>query len=165
MTSCRPEETCVAGRRARSDCPIESVPLHRDEPKRRRQPADPGEQAWSPWVTPNPSTRSTAGARSFGARMPARNVIHAMEKRIEAERDDRRLQILNWFLANEHEAQGNEAAARAVRCRDPAVEIHDWHYEWMKNPPDIDIIPVLEDRIRGETHPARLHALRFLLAS
>ena len=34
------------------------------------------------------------------------DVIHALEKRIEAERDDRRLQILNWFLANEHEPRG-----------------------------------------------------------
>ena len=93
------------------------------------------------------------------------DMVHALEKRIEAERDDQRWQILNWFLANEHEAQGNEAAAHAARCRDPAMEIHDWHYEWMKNPPDIDIIPVLEDRIRGETHPSRLHALRFHLAS
>jgi hypothetical protein len=93
------------------------------------------------------------------------DVIHALEKRIEAERDDRRLQILNWFLANEHEAQGNEAAAHAARCRDPAMEIHDWHYEWMKDPPEMDILPVLEDRMSRETHPLRLHALRFHLAS
>jgi hypothetical protein len=93
------------------------------------------------------------------------DMVHALEERIESERDDRRLQILNWFLANEHEAQGNEAAARAVRRRDPTMEIHDWHYEWMKNPPEMDIIPVLEDRIRGETHPLRMHALRFHLAS
>jgi hypothetical protein len=93
------------------------------------------------------------------------DMVHALEKRIEAETDDERLRILNGFLYDEYEAQGNEAAARAVRCRDPAMEIHDWHYEWMKNPPEIDIIPVLEDRIGGETHPARLHALRFYLAS
>src|SRR5258706_12638211 len=81
------------------------------------------------------------------------DMVHALEKRIEAERDDQRWQILNWFLASEHEAQGNEAASRAVRSGDPAMEIHDWHDEWMKKPPNIDIIPVLEDRIRGERHP------------
>jgi tetratricopeptide (TPR) repeat protein len=93
------------------------------------------------------------------------DMVHALEKRIEAEANDERLRILNWFLYDEYKAQGNEAAAHAVRCRDPEMEIHDWHYEWIKNPPEIDIIPVLEDRIRGETHPSRLHALRFHLAS
>jgi hypothetical protein len=93
------------------------------------------------------------------------DMVHALEKRIEAETDDERLRILNWFLYDEYEAQGNEAAAQAVRCRDPEMEIHDWHYEWVKSRPDIDIIPVLEDRIRGETHPSRLHALRYYLAS
>jgi hypothetical protein len=71
---------------------------------------------------------------------------------------------LNWFLAGEYEAQGNQAAVEAVRRRDPVEEIHRWHQEWWQNPP-VDIITVLEDRIRRETHPLRLQALRYLLAS
>jgi len=92
------------------------------------------------------------------------DIVRALEKRIEAESDPDRLHILNWFLAGEYEAQGNQAAVEAVRGRDPVEEIHRWHQEWQQRQPDTDIIPVLEDRIRRETHPSRLHALRYFLA-
>jgi hypothetical protein len=87
-----------------------------------------------------------------------------MEKRIEDESDPHRLEILNWFLANEHMAQGNEAAADAVRRRNRTDEIYRWHEEWRQNEPEIDIIPAIEERVQTETHPLRLHALRYLLA-
>ena len=92
------------------------------------------------------------------------NIIRALEERIEAESDPDRLHILNWFLAREYEAQGNQAAVEAVRRRDPVEEIHRWHQDWQQRQPDTDIIPVLEDRIRRETHPSRLHTLRYFLA-
>jgi len=92
------------------------------------------------------------------------DLVRALEERIDAESDPERLQILNWFLAGEYEAQGNEAAVEAIHRRDPAAEIHRWHQEWQQSQPDTDIIPVLEDRIRRETHPSRLHTLRYFLA-
>jgi hypothetical protein len=91
-------------------------------------------------------------------------IIRAMEKRIEGESDPRRLEILNWFLANEHMAQGNEAAAGAVRRRNRTDDIYRWHEEWRQTRPEIDVIPAIEDRVQSETHPLRLHALRYLLA-
>jgi hypothetical protein len=93
------------------------------------------------------------------------DLVRALEKRIDTEPDPERLQILNWFLAGEYEAQGNEAAVEAIRRRDPSEEIHRWHQEWQQRQPDTDIIPVLEDRIRRETHPSRLHVLRYFLAN
>jgi hypothetical protein len=92
------------------------------------------------------------------------DLVRALEERIDTESDPERLQILNWFLASEYEAQGNEAAVEAIHRRDPAAEIHRWHQEWQQSQPDTDIIPVLEDRIRRETHPSRLHGLRYFLA-
>src|ERR1700704_622209 len=91
-------------------------------------------------------------------------IIRAMEERIEGESDPRRLEILNWFRANEHLAQGNEAAAGAVRRRNRTDEIYRWHEEWRQTRPGVDIIPAIEDRVQIETHPLRLHALRCLLA-
>jgi hypothetical protein len=92
------------------------------------------------------------------------DLVRALEERIDTESDPDRLQILNWFLVGEYEAQGNEAAVEAIRRRDPAAEIHRWHQEWQQSQPDTDIIPALEDRIRRETHPLRLHGLRYFLA-
>jgi tetratricopeptide (TPR) repeat protein len=92
------------------------------------------------------------------------DIVRALEERIEAESDPDRLHILNWFLAGEYEAQGNEAAAESVRRRDPVEEIYLWHQEWQQSQPDMDIIPAIEDRIRRESHPSRLHVLRYLLA-
>ncbi len=92
------------------------------------------------------------------------DMVRALEERIEAESDPHRLEILNWFLAGEYEAQGDEAAAEAVRRRDPTEDIYRWHQEWLESPPDMDIIPFIEDRIRRELHPSRLRVLRYLLA-
>src|SRR3981081_2944939 len=83
------------------------------------------------------------------------DLVRALEERIDTESDPERLQILNWFLASEYEAQGNEAAVEAIHRRDPAAEIHRWHQEWQQSQPDTDIIPVLDDRIRREAHRPR----------
>jgi hypothetical protein len=79
--------------------------------------------------------------------------------------DPDRFQILSWFLAGEYEAQGNQAALEALRRRQPCDEIYRWHREWQQSEPERDIIPALEERIQRETHPSRLHSLRYLLAS
>src|SRR3981189_3208745 len=92
------------------------------------------------------------------------DLVRALEERIETESDPERLQILNWFFAGEYEARATEAAGEAIPRRDPAAEIHRWHQEWQQSQPDTDIIPVLEDRIRRETQPSRLHGLRYFLA-
>ena len=91
-------------------------------------------------------------------------MARALENRIEGESDPHRLEILNWFLANEHMAQGNQAAAEAVRRRNRTDEIYRWHEEWRLTRPGIDVIPAIEDRVQIETHPLRLQALRYLLA-
>src|SRR3982074_3665059 len=91
------------------------------------------------------------------------DIVRALEERIEAESDPDRVHILNWFLAGEYEAQGNEAAAEAGRRRDPVEEVYLWHQEWQQSQPDMDIIPAIEDRIRRESHPSRLHVLQYLL--
>jgi hypothetical protein len=51
----------------------------------------------------------------------------------------------------------------ALLRRRPCDDIIRWHQEWRQNPP-ADIVPVLEEKMRRETHPSRLHTLRYLLA-
>jgi hypothetical protein len=67
---------------------------------------------------------------------------------------------LNRFLAHEHEAQGNEAAAAALRAKDPYREISDWYMECRRTNPGASTIPVLEERLRHETHPSKVSMLR-----
>ncbi len=113
---------------------------------------------------PNPSTRSDRWCQELRRTHVGEDMVRALEERIEAESDPDRLHFLNWFLAGEYEALGNKAAVEAIRRRDPVEEIHRWHREWPQGQPDKDIIPALEDRIRRESHPSRLHALRYFLA-
>jgi len=91
-------------------------------------------------------------------------IIRAIENRIEHESDPVRLRILNFLLADEHIAQGNEAAAEAIRRQDPCWEIDSWYDAWPQSNPESDIVPVIEERIRRETHPMKLSTLRFCLA-
>jgi hypothetical protein len=92
------------------------------------------------------------------------DLIHALQSRIERESDPDRLRILNIFLAREHIAQGNQAAADAIHDNDPLAQILRWHDEWQDANPDADILPLLESRIRSESHPAKLRALRHIIA-
>jgi hypothetical protein len=55
------------------------------------------------------------------------DVIRAMEERIEVESGTAILQPLYFMLAQEHEAQGNYAAAEAIRLQDPVNEVYLWY--------------------------------------
>jgi hypothetical protein len=90
--------------------------------------------------------------------------MHAIETRIQQELDTTRLRILNFFLADEHAAQGHYAAAEAIRDKDPVREIHRWCDELRQEHGEADVIPFLEQRIRRESHPMKLRALRSFLA-
>jgi hypothetical protein len=90
-------------------------------------------------------------------------LIRTIEDRIVAESDPDRVDILNRFLAQEHAARGNNVAAEAVFRRDPAYGIQRWYEDLRRAAPDVDIIPVLQERIPRESDPRKLHALRFCL--
>jgi hypothetical protein len=91
-------------------------------------------------------------------------LIHAIENRIQHESDAQRLRILNFFLANEHSRQGNEAAADAIYDNDPILETHRWCEEWRRENGNANFIPVLEQKLCSETHPMKIRALRSFLA-
>jgi hypothetical protein len=91
-------------------------------------------------------------------------VIRAIEDRIGQECGERR-RILHRFLCQEYIAQGREDAANAIRGLDPVDQIFRWYEEWRRQARDVDIVPALEERIRSEADAARLHQLRFMLAS
>jgi hypothetical protein len=94
---------------------------------------------------------------------PGGSVIRFLKGEIARESDPQRVEILSWFLADEHIAQGNPDAAEAVRRRRPSQEIFRWYDHWYENEPG-DIIVAIDERIRHETHPIKLGALRYLLA-
>jgi hypothetical protein len=92
------------------------------------------------------------------------DLIHALEAGVGRESDPVRLRILNIFLAREHIAQGNQAAADAIHYNDPIAQIHRWHDEWRVENPEADIIPVLASRIRSETNSIKLSEMRYIMA-
>jgi len=92
------------------------------------------------------------------------DLIHALEVAIEREFDPDRWRILNAFLAQEHIAHGNQAAADATRYNDPIEEVRRWHDEWRAANPEADFLPVLQERLRNESHPMKLRELRFWTA-
>jgi hypothetical protein len=96
--------------------------------------------------------------------LPPTELIHAIENRIQHESDGQRLRILNFFLADEHARQGNHAAADTIRANDPILETHRWCEEWRQENGDANFIPVLEQKLRSETHPMKIRALRSFLA-
>src|SRR5690349_17494203 len=87
-------------------------------------------------------------------------VIREIEDRIERESDPFVRQLLQRFLADEHDAQGNPEAAHAVRHAHPEGEIYRWCDDWRNERWEDDLVPALEERIRQESHPLKLHALR-----
>lgn len=91
-------------------------------------------------------------------------VIRQIEDRIKQESDPLLMQILGRFLADEHDAQGNPAAADAVRRADPEQEILRWRDDWRERHAENDLVRALEDRVQQEFNPLKLHALRGLLA-
>ncbi|HUI96433.1 MAG TPA: hypothetical protein VLX44_11815 [Xanthobacteraceae bacterium] len=92
-------------------------------------------------------------------------LIQAIEERIAREADPTVFEILIGFLAREHVARGDRAAAEAARRRDPAYEIHRWYDQRRRDVPDTDLVVALEERIRNEMDPRQLQTLRFCLAS
>src|SRR5262249_36924009 len=93
------------------------------------------------------------------------DVIRALEEMIGQEPDPVRLRILNLFLAEEYAAEGDDDGVEAVRRRDPGTEVHRWYDELCQTAAPADVISALEERIRSETDPDKLHALRWCLAS
>lgn len=91
-------------------------------------------------------------------------LIRAIETRIENESDPERIRILNSFLTKEHLAQGNEAAAAAIRARDPIEEVYRWYDEQSRENENADVVAVLHNKIRDERHPLKIAELRNLLA-
>src|SRR5262245_51084564 len=96
--------------------------------------------------------------------LSARDLIRSLEVAIERESNPERLRILNIFLARQHLAQGNEAAADAIRYNDPLEKVHRWHAEWRNANPGADIIPILEGNLCHETDPIKRGELYHLLA-
>jgi hypothetical protein len=115
-------------------------------------------------VIRNPSTRLEQWRDDLRKPLSGTEIITAIEEWRAQETDLDRVFILDHFLAQEHTALGNRAAAEAIRARSPDLEIHRWHDEWRDRNPEADVVLALEERIRGETHPRRLHTARWLLA-
>jgi len=74
------------------------------------------------------------------------DVIHAMEERIKNEPDEAKLKPLYFILAQEHEAQGNHAAAEAIYRQDPIDEVYRWHENVERKRVGIDVIRAVEER-------------------
>jgi hypothetical protein len=92
------------------------------------------------------------------------DVIRAMEERIENASGNAILQPLYFMLAQEHEAQGNYAAAEAIRLQDPVNEIYRWHEDVERTSVGVEAIHVLQERIDSEPDAARRRGLKFILA-
>jgi hypothetical protein len=92
------------------------------------------------------------------------DVIRAMEERIEVESGTAILQPLYFMLAQEHEAQGNHAAAEAIRLQDPVNEVYRWYEEVELTSVGIEAIRVLQERIDSEPDAAKRRQLKFFLA-
>jgi len=92
------------------------------------------------------------------------DVIRAMEERIEVESGTAILQPLYFMLAQEHEAQGNYAAAEAIRLQDPVNEVYRWYEDVELTSVGVEAIRVLQERIDSELDAAKRRALKFILA-
>lgn len=91
-------------------------------------------------------------------------VIHAIDDRIGQESNPERLRILNSFLAKEHLAQGNNAAAEAVWANDPVDEVYRWYAEWDEEESSAVVVAAIKDRIGRETNSLKVSILRGFLA-
>ena len=92
------------------------------------------------------------------------DVIRAMEERIKNESGKAKLEPLYFMLAQEHEAQGNQAAAEAIRQRDPINEVYRWYEDAERKSVGLALIHVLKDRIDSEPDGAKRRELKFILA-
>jgi tetratricopeptide (TPR) repeat protein len=92
------------------------------------------------------------------------DVIRAIEERIETEPIKVKLEPLYFMLAQEHEAQGNHAAAEAIHQRDPINEVYGRYEDVERTSVGIEAIHALEERIDSEPDTAKRRELQFLLA-
>jgi tetratricopeptide (TPR) repeat protein len=92
------------------------------------------------------------------------DVIRAIEERIENESGKAKLEPLYFMLAQEHEAQGNYAAAEAIRLQDPINEVYLWYEDVERTSVGIEAIHVLQERIDSEPDAAKCRELKFILA-
>jgi hypothetical protein len=92
------------------------------------------------------------------------DVIRAIEERIENESGKAKLEPLYFMLAQEHEAQGNYAAAEAILLKDPINEVYLWYEDVERTNVGIEAIHVLQERIDSEPDAAKRRELKFILA-
>jgi hypothetical protein len=92
------------------------------------------------------------------------DVIRAMEERIRDESGKAKLEPLYFMLAQEHEAQGNYAAAEAIHLQDPINEIYRWYEEVERTSVGIEAIHILKERIDSEPDAAKRRELKLILA-
>jgi tetratricopeptide (TPR) repeat protein len=77
---------------------------------------------------------------------------------------------LYLMLAEEHETQGNHAAAEAIYRaihnpdEDPIAEVYRWYAELEQTSVGIDVIHAVEERIDSEPDAAKRRELKFILA-
>jgi hypothetical protein len=98
------------------------------------------------------------------ARLSPDAVIRALEQRYDQEIDPDRQNILNFLLVREHLVQGRPEAAEALQSRDADLQVRDWYMALRKGDREADLIPIIEERLRRETHPRKVRALRHSLA-
>jgi tetratricopeptide (TPR) repeat protein len=92
------------------------------------------------------------------------DVIRAIEERIEVEAGTLILQPLYFMLAQEHEAQGNYAAAEAIHLQDPTNEVYRWYEDVERTSAGRELIHALEERIDSEPDVAKRRELKLILA-
>jgi tetratricopeptide (TPR) repeat protein len=92
------------------------------------------------------------------------DVIRAMEERIKDESGTAKLEPLYFMLAQEHEAQGNYAAAEAIDQRYPVNEVYQWYEDVERTRVGLELIHAIEERIDSELDGAKRRELRFILA-
>jgi tetratricopeptide (TPR) repeat protein len=92
------------------------------------------------------------------------DVIRAMEERIEVESGTAILRALYFMLAQEHEAQGNFAAAEAIHLQDPTNEVYRWYEDVERTSVGIEAIHILKERIDSEPDALKRRELKLILA-
>jgi tetratricopeptide (TPR) repeat protein len=92
------------------------------------------------------------------------DVIRAIEERIEVESGTLILQPLYFMLAQEHEAQGNYAAAEAIHLRDPTNKVYRWYEDVEGTSAGLELVYALKERIDSEPDAANRRELNLILA-
>lgn len=93
-------------------------------------------------------------------------VIRAIEARLQTESDPTKLRLLKFALAQEHDAQGNKAAADAIYGEDPQDAAHRWYEDLRRTHTNEEILGALEVRIRKNVDDAAVRwDLNWILAS